>query len=72
MTTDKIFSLIAQHMVEGLMVHSQLADFYGFLSLKGYQKCHEYHYLSESIGYSAFCEYVVDHFDVLIVGDNAP
>ena len=66
MTTDKIFSLIAQHMVEGLMVHSQLADFYGFLSLKGYQKCHEYHYFCENKNYRDLCNYYMKHYNKLI------
>ena len=37
MTIDEIFSLMAEHMVEGLMTHAQLADFYNFLGLKGYR-----------------------------------
>ena len=72
MTASEIFSRIASHIIEGIMVHEQLMNSYLFMGLPGYATCHEYHYLSESIGYSAFCEYVVDHFDVLIVGDNAP
>lgn len=37
MTVDEIFSQIAGHMVEGLMTHAQLADYYNFLGLRGYE-----------------------------------
>lgn len=68
MTASDIFSEIASHMIEGIMVHEQLMNSYLFIGLPGYATCHEYHYLSESIGYSMFCEYIADHFDMLITG----
>ena len=51
MTIEEIFGKISAHMVEGLMLHSQMAEYYEFLGLDGYSQCHEYHYLCESRSY---------------------
>lgn len=51
MTVEEIFGKIAAHMVEGLMFHSQMAEYYMFLGLEGYSQCHEYHYLCETKSY---------------------
>lgn len=63
MTVDDIFSEIISHMIEGLMIHSQMADYYGFLGLKGYQKCHKYHYFEESLNYKKIGAYFLEHFN---------
>ena len=44
MTLEEIFSELAAHAIEGMMIHDQMITYYCFLSLKGYAKCHEYHY----------------------------
>lgn len=54
MTVEEIYSKIAAHMVKGLMIHSQLADYYYFLNLPGYGCCHEYHFLKENEYYRSF------------------
>ena len=66
MTTDEIFSLIIEHMVEGLMTHAQLADMYNFLGLEGYQKCHEYHYYCENKGFRDMTDYYLKHYNKLV------
>lgn len=66
MTAEEIFSLISAHMVEGLMFHAQMADYYCFLGLKGYSKCHEYHYLSESCNFRKLSKYYLKHYNKLI------
>lgn len=48
MTVEEIFSTLAAHMEEGVMLHKQLAEIYSFLNLCGYKKCHEYHSYEES------------------------
>jgi hypothetical protein len=67
MTIDEIFSELAQHMIEGLMTHSQLADYYGFLGLYGYQKCHLYHFYDENINYKKICDYFLKHQNKLVI-----
>ena len=48
MTVEEIFSKISQRMIGGLMFHEQMSNYYDFLNLRGYKKCHEYHYLEET------------------------
>lgn len=67
MTIDEIFSELAQHMIEGLMTHSQLADYFGFLGLDGYEMCHNYHYFCENANYKKIVNYYIHHYDKLIL-----
>lgn len=67
MTVDEIFSELGAHMIEGLMTHSQLSDYFGFLGLEGYQMCHKYHYFEENSNYKKLCNYYLHHFDKLII-----
>lgn len=66
MTVEEIFSQLAAHMVEGLMIHSQMADYFGFLGLKGYQECHKYHYFEENANYRAINKYYINHYNKII------
>lgn len=67
MTVEEIFSQISEHMVEGLMTHSQLSDYFGFLGLEGYQECHKYHYFSENINYRKLSDYYLSYYDKIII-----
>lgn len=67
MTIEEIFSHITQQMIEGLMTHSQLADYFGFLGLKGYQKCHTYHFFEENCNYKKMVEYYSKHYNRLVI-----
>lgn len=66
MTVDDIFGRLSQHMIKGLMVHSQLTDYYNFLGFKGYAKCHEYHYHEESKSYKDLGCYYTRHYHKLL------
>lgn len=66
MTSNEIYSAIANQMIKGIMLHSELADYYKFLGLDGYSKCHEYYYYKESKCYKKFCNYVISHSNKLI------
>lgn len=66
MTIEEIYTTIASHMVKGLMIHSQMADYYYFLNLEGYACCHEYHFLEESKTYREFVSYYTKHHHKLI------
>lgn len=57
---------IASHMVKGMMIHEQLAEYYLFLNLKGYARCHEYHFMEETCCYRKFCKYYMKHHQKLI------
>lgn len=67
MTSEEVFSQIGQHMIEGLMVHSQLADYFAFLGFKGFQKCHEYHFFEESWNYKKIASYYMNHYHRILL-----
>jgi hypothetical protein len=67
MTIEEIFGLLAQHMIKGMMVHAQMADYFRFLGLEGYAECHEYHYLEESKNYRELVKYYTLHYNKLIL-----
>ncbi len=66
MTIEDIYGQIASHMIKGLMVHDQLANYYDFLGLKGYSQCHQYHYLQQSCCYRKLCKYYTCYYNKLI------
>lgn len=66
MTPEEIFTKILNHMVKGLMVHEQLANYYDFLGLQGYRRCHEYHFLSESRCYRKLYHYYIKKYNKLL------
>lgn len=66
MTISEIYSKLCEHMINGLMFHDQMANYYDFLGLKGYKRCHEYHYLEENIAYRKLNTYFINHHNTLI------
>lgn len=66
MTVEEIFSAITNHMIKGLMVHEQMANYYDFLGLQGYKRCHEYHYFSENKTYRKTMHYYIKHYHKLL------
>ena len=48
---QSLYSELINRMKQGVEMHEQLADYYGFLNLPGYQKCHEYQMLCELLTY---------------------
>ena len=66
MTVEEIFKELADHMLQGLKVHDDFANYYDFLGLKGYRKCHQYHFLEETCSYRKLCKYYISHFNKMI------
>lgn len=66
MTVQEIFADLSQHMIKGIMIHEQFANYYDFLGLSGYSKCHEYHYLCETAQHRKLNRYFIEHFNQLI------
>lgn len=66
MTLTDIYSELSNHMLEGVMLHKQLSDYYIFLGLPGYSKTHHYHYLEESKAYSELTTFYISHFNRLL------
>ena len=63
---EEIYKKLSAHMIKGLMVHDQLANYYDFLGLRGYKRCHEYHFCKESKSYRKLNRYYINHHDKLI------
>ena len=66
MSIEEIFSQVSQHMIQGLMVHTQLSDYFYFLGLSGYGKCHEYHYFEESNNFRKSCTFYLENYNRFI------
>lgn len=66
MTVEEVYSKLASHMIEGIMIHDQLTTYYDFLQLKGYKRCHEYHYLCENVAYRGINRYYTNHHNKMI------
>jgi len=66
MEVDEIYSQLSIHMIQGIMFHDQMANYYDFLGLKGYKRCHEYHMFKEMTSYRALNRYFINHHNILI------
>ena len=66
MTCEEIFSTLINHMVKGLMVHEQLSNYYDFLGLPSYSKCHDKHYKKESKSYRKMYHYYITAYNKLL------
>ena len=67
MNYSEIFSDLSAHFIKGMMVHDQLANYYDFLSLRGYKRCHEYHFKKESCSYRKLNRFFINHYNKLIM-----
>lgn len=63
---EEVFSDMSAHQIKGLMVHSQLADYYRFLGLDKYADEHERHYKTESCNWRNVSAYYIEHCNRLI------
>ena len=66
MTIEEIFSKLTNHMLEGIMMHEQFIQYYDFLGLHGYSKCHKKHYELESNAYMKICRYYLKTYNKLL------
>lgn len=66
MTVSEIFSKINNHMIEGMMLHEQMANYYDFLGLDGFKRMHEYHFLKEAAQMRGINRYYINHYNMLV------
>ena len=66
MTVEEIFKELSAHMIKGVMIHTQLKDYYDFLNLHGYKRCHEYHGRLEMKNLNRLHKYYINHYNKLI------
>lgn len=70
MTCVEIFTKIINRMVEGVMTHEELANYYQFLGLPAYSKCHEKHFFQENKSYRKIYNYYIKTYNSLIQNVN--
>lgn len=63
---QQLYSSLMDRMRQGTEMHEKLADYYNFLNLPGYQKCHEYHMLCELLTYQKAKDDYMKEFNQLV------
>lgn len=66
MNIEEIFTNIASHLYKGTKIHQAMIEAYDFLSLEGYSKWQEYHYLEETQNYLCLLHYYMITYQKLI------
>lgn len=72
MDVSEIYTKLSAHMIEGIMFHEKMANYYDFLCLRGYKRAHEYHMAKESKAFRKLNRYYINHFDRLIEETAVP
>ena len=72
MDVSEIYAKLSAHMIQGIMAHEKLANYYDFLNLRGYKRAHEYHMAKESKAFRKLNRYYINHFDRLIEEEPVP
>lgn len=67
---QQLYSELINRMKQGVEMHEQLADYYGFLNLPGYQKCHEYQMLCELLTYRKAKDMYMREYNQLVPPTN--
>lgn len=52
------------------MFHEQFANYYDFLALRGYKRCHEYHFFEETCAFRSLNRYFINHYGKLIPAEK--
>jgi len=63
MTVEEIFKELIEHNLKGVMIHDELANYYDFLGLPGYKRCHEYHAMMETHSYRELMHYYISRYN---------
>lgn len=66
----EVYAAINARQLSALMFHSEMADLFGFLNLKGFQDMHEYQYLSESACYRALRNFYLTQYGKVLEEDD--
>lgn len=65
-----VFAKVSDHLIDGMMMHGQMADYYNFLGLDGFKRLHEYHFSCETISMRRIHRYFIDHCNQLLPAAN--
>lgn len=61
-----VFAKVSDRMIDGMMMHEQMADYYNFLGSDGFKRLHEHHFLCETISMRRIHRYLIDHCNQLL------
>lgn len=64
---QQLYSELINRMKQGIEMHEQLADYYAFLNLPGYEKCHEYQMLCELLTYRKAKDAYMKEYNQLVL-----
>lgn len=60
-----VYGEVSDKLVEGMMLHSDHADLFDFLGLKGFKRLHEYGYLHDTGNYRMIHRYAINHLGMI-------
>lgn len=66
MAIDDVFAKINAHMIEGIMFHDKMSEYFAFLNLCGYEEMHKEHSLCEFVTHKNIVDYYIQHYNKLI------
>ena len=66
MTVEEIFNKLASHIIQGIMIHDEMAQAYEYLNLFGLSKCHTSHALEEKKSFKQLSYYYTTHYFKLL------
>lgn len=62
----EVFNRISSRMIEGIMFHEQMSDYFDFLNLRGFKRQQEYRFLDETCELRGVHRYAINHCNRLI------
>lgn len=66
MDVEDIFTRVSSRVLEGVMFHDKLSNYYRFLAFDKIAKEHEHRFHEESKNYQKLCRYYVEHYNRLL------
>lgn len=71
MNAEEIFTKLDAHMIEGVMLHDQMAAYFDFLNLRGYKREHECRAFDEFLSHRKIVRYYINHYNKLLPETHA-
>lgn len=66
MDVSELFIELLEHLQQGINFHEQATNYFSFLTLRGYEKCQEYHYYEEIRNYRKLYNYYINNYCKLL------
>ena len=62
----QLYGMLESHMVEGVMFHNDMSDYFNFIGLCGFKRIHEYQFYEENKNRRLLVRKVMDVHNILI------